>query len=253
MNRKSIAFFFGIVLAAAALGAPGMSVTVAPTMVSQYTFRGVRRDGPSFQPMIEYGSGSIVAGLWTSFPLGDRVPGQSNPEIDPYGFYTIELAKDLTLQPGFIFYTYPHAEGKNGFYKTTFEPSLGLNYTVVGIKLTPKIYYDAVLKQTLLEASAVYAVPLKGAGTEIDFLGTYGTFKATAAFEDTTPAVKNWGNYWLAGVTLPFQINKETKLSIGWAYTKGNDNFFKQGSLPKFVNTGAVGRGVATISCAFTF
>ena len=94
---------------------------------------------------------------------------------------------------------------------------------------------------------------MKDLGTEIAFLGTYGTFKANNAFENTSPAMKNWGSYWLVGITLPFQINKESKLSIGWAYTEGRDNFLKQGSAPKFVNGGAVGRGVATVSYAFTF
>ena len=177
----------------------------------------------------------------------------SDPEIDPYGSFKFELAKDLTLQPGFILYTYANAKKKDGFYKTTFEPSLALNYTVEGWTLTPKIYQDLVLKQTLLEFNAAYALPLKDLGTELDFLGTYGTFKATDAFESTTPAVKNWGNYFLIGATAPFQITKDSKLLIGFAYTKGSDNYFKAGNTPKFKNTGAVGRGVLTVSYAITF
>jgi uncharacterized protein (TIGR02001 family) len=241
------------VVAAPAPAAPSSSWVVTPTFVSQYMLRGVRLGGPSFEPTVEYDAGPLAIGLWSNFPLKDKVKGQSDPEFDVYGSYTFELAKDLTLQPGFIYYAYPNAKKKDGFYKNTFEPSLALNYTVEGIKLTPKIYRDVVLAQTLAEFSVAYALPLKEAGTEIDFLGTYGTFKATKAFEDSSPDVKNWGNYWLAGVTLPFQLNKDTKLSIGWAYTKGSDNFFKQGRAPKVENTGAVGRGVFTISCAFTF
>lgn len=239
--------------APAPAAAPSSTVTVTPAFVSQYMLRGARLGGPSFQPTIEYAAGAGVLGLWNNFPLQDKVPGQSDPEIDPYGSYTFELAKDLTLQPGFILYLYPNADKNTGFYKTTFEPSLALNYTFEGIKLTPKLYYDVVLKQTLLECSVFYAVPLKDAGTEIDFLGQVGTFKADDFAENTTPAVKNWGNYWLAGITLPFQINKNTKLSIGWAYTKGTDNYLKQGSAPKALNSGAVGRGVGTISYSITF
>jgi len=238
---------------APAAAAPSATWTVTPTIASQYMFRGVRLGGASFQPTIEYGSGPLVLGLWSSFPMKDKVPGQSDPELDPYGSYTFDLAKDLTLQPGFILYTYPNANKNNGFFGTTFEPSLALNYTVEGVKLTPKIYYDMVMKQSLLEFSVAYAIPLKDAGTEIDFLGQVGTFKALDMLENSSPAYKNYGNYWLAGITLPFQITKDAKLSIGWAYTKGSDNFFKQGSRPKFENTAAVGRGVATISYSMTF
>ena len=239
---------------APAPAAPNASWTFTPTFVSQYMFRGARLGGPSFEPALEYDYGSLALGLWTNFPLKDKVPGQSDPELDPYGSYTYELAKDLTLQPGFVLYSYPRAEKKNGFYRLTCEPSLALNYTISDVKLTPKIYRDVVLKQTLLEFNVAYAIPLKDAGTEIDLFGTVGTLKADAVAEDTTPDIKNWGNYWLAGFTLPFQIVKDSqKLSIGWAYTKGTDNFLKQGSAPKFENTGAAGRGVATVSWGWTF
>ncbi len=238
---------------APAPAAPSYTVTATPTFVSQYMLRGVRLGGPSFEPTIEYGSGNLALGLWMNFPLKDKVVGQSDPEIDPYGSYKFEIAKDLTLQPGFILYTYPNAKKKDGFYKTTFEPSLALNYTVNGWTLTPKIYQDVVLSQTLLEFNAAYALPLKDAGTELDFLGTVGTFKATDAFESTSPAMKNTGSYFLVGVTAPFQVTKDSKFLVGFAYTKGSDNYLKQGTAPRFSNTAAVGRGVLTLSYAITF
>ena len=227
-----------------------------PAFVSQYMLRGARLGGPSFEPTIEYDFGALALGIWANTPITDKVVGQSDPEIDPYGSYTVDLVKDkLTLQPGFILYTYPNAKTKDGYYKLTFEPSLTLSWMPAGgWKITPKIYRDVVLQQTLLEFNAAYTVPLKDAGTELDFLGTYGTFKATDAFEDTAPSEKNWGNYWLLGVTVPFQIVKDTqKLLLGFAYTKGSNNYLKQGALPAAFNPSAVGRGVVTIGYAFTF
>ncbi len=233
---------------AAAAAAPSSSWTLTPAVVSQYMLRGARLGGLSFQPVVEYTSGPVTAGIWNSIPLADRVPGQSNPEIDPYASYTTELAKDLTLQTGFILYLYPAARKKDGFYKMTFEPSVALNYTVEGIKLTPKIYYDTVLKQTLLEGTVQYSVPLKEAGTELAFTGQWGTFKARDFLENSSPRTKNWGDYWLAGVALPFQLDKSSKLTVGWAYTKGTGNFVKTGNTPKAANTAAVGRGVVTVA-----
>ena len=73
------------------------------------------------------------------------------------------------------------------------------------------------------------------------------------AAADTTPSVKNWGNYWLVGVSAPFTVTKDSKIVLGFAYTEGSGNYFKQGSAPKVQNTAAVGRGVLTVSYAITY
>jgi hypothetical protein len=240
---------------APALAAPTSSVTLTPSFVSQYMLRGTRRGGPSFEPNIEYASGPLALGVWTNFPLSEKVAGQSDPEIDPYGSFTFELSKEFTVQPGFIWYTYPKAEKAKGFYPQTFEPSIALNWMPAdGWKLTPKAYYDVLLSQVLVEFNAGYALPVKSAGTELDFLGTYGAFEATDARASISPATKNWGNYWLVGVSAPFQILNDTqKLILGFAYTKGSANFLKQDGTPKSKNSAAVGRGVFTLSYAITF
>ncbi len=241
--------------APAADAAPSSSWTFTPSFASQYMFRGARLGGPSFEPSIEFDSGSLALGVWSNFPIADKVDGQSDPEFDIYGSYSIEVVKDtLSWVPGFTIYTYPNAKKANGFYTATFEPNLAINYSVAGWKFTPKIYYDVVLKGPTLELTAAYTVPLKDLDTELDFTGTAGTFKWTSAAADTSPDVKNWGNYYLIGVSAPFQIVKDTqKLVVGVAYTKGSDNFIKQGSFAKVANSAAVGRGVVTISYAITF
>lgn len=230
------------------------SWTFTPAVASQYMFRGVRLGGPSFEPTLEYDYGALAAGVWGNIPLKDKVDGQSDPEFDFYGSYTVDVVKDtVSIVPGVTIYTYPNANKSNGFYKASFEPNLALNYTLGPVKFTPKLYYDFVLKGPTAELTAAFAVPLKDAGTELDFTGTYGTFKWTAAAADSTPDIKNWGDYYLVGVAAPFQLNKASKLTLGFAYTKGSSNFLKQGSAGKIANTAAVGRGVVTISYAYTF
>ncbi len=239
--------------AAAAPAAPSVSVIVAPAFVSQYMFRGSRLGGPSFEPYVEVDYENLAVGVWTNFPLKDKVPGQSDPEIDPYASYKIAINDSLNVQPGFTWYNYPNADESNGFFKSTFEPNIALNYTVAGVTLTPKFYYDVVLKGPTYEFNVAYAVPLKDIGSELDFAGTVGTFITRDSVKGADPRFKNWGDYYLIGVSMPFQLTKEMKLTVGIAYTKGSNNFLKQGSDPKFVNTGAVGRGVASISLAYTF
>ena len=233
--------------------APSSTLTFTPAFASQYMFRGARLAGPSFEPTVEWASGPLTLGVWANFPIKDKVPGQSDPEIDPYGSYTIELGKDLTLVPGFTLYTYPRAEPNNGFYKVTFEPSLALNYTVGAFKFTPKIYQDLVLDGPTAEFTAAFAAPLKDFGTELDFVGTVGSVYWKDYAQNTTPKIKNWGDYWLVGVSMPFALTKESKLVVGWAYTEGKNNYFKQASAPKVANTGAVGRGVFTLAYSYTY
>lgn len=232
---------------------PSVSWVVTPAVVSQYMFRGVRLGGASFQPAVECDSGSLALGVWTNFPMSAKVPGVSDPEIDPYGSYTIAVNDSVSVVPGFTWYNYPNADKTAGFYKSTFEPNVAVNFSLGGVAFTPKFYYDFVLKGPTYELTAAYAVPMSDAGTELDFAATVGTFKWTDAAENTTPSLKNWGDYWQVGVSAPFKIGKNAKFVIGFAYAKGSNNYVKQGSAPRAENTAAVGRGVLTLSYSFTF
>ena len=242
-----------VALLVAPARADGTSVVATPAFVNQYMFRGVRMGGSSFEPTIEVASGNFVAGVWGNFPIKDKVPGQSNPEIDPYGSYTFSVNDSVSLAPGFTWYNYPNADTNHGYFKSTFEPNLALNYTVVGVRFTPTLYYNFVLKGPTYELTAAYAIPLKALGSELDWTATAGTFKIDDASKGASPSVKNWGDYYLLGVSLPFAITMESKLTVGFAYTKGRGNFFEAGSTPKVGNPAAVGRGVVTLSYAYTF
>jgi uncharacterized protein (TIGR02001 family) len=232
---------------------PSSSWTLTPALVTDYMFRGVRLAGFSFEPNVEFDSGNLGLGVWANFPISDKVVGQSDPEIDPYGYYTITINDSTSIVPGFTWYNYPNANPSNGFYKATFEPNLTFNYTVGGVKFSPKVYYDMVLKGATVEFTATFALPLKDAGTELDFIGTVATYKWDDAADSATPSVKNYGDYWLIGVSAPFAVSKDSKFILGLAYTKGSNNYFKQGTAPKSANTAAIGRAVVTLSYAITY
>ncbi len=196
-------------------------------------FRGQRLGGQSFEPSLEADYGNWAIGVWANDPIsnGDKVPGQSDPEIDPYGSYTFNINDSLSIQPGFTWYTYVKAPTDQGYYRMTFEPNIALNYTVEGVKLTPKFYYDVILHTQTYEFDAAYTVPLKSIGSEFDFLGTVGTYFGTDVVNTggvaNAPDTKAWGNYWLAGVSMPFTISSVFKLSVGWAYTDGTDGLYQ--------------------------
>jgi uncharacterized protein (TIGR02001 family) len=240
---------------AVAPAAPSVTVTATASMVSQYMFRGLRLSDGGLQPSVEVSTGNLVLGAWGNFPLdGDKVPDSSDPEIDLYGSYAIPLRDGLTLAPGFTSYNFPSAPTSAGFYRSTFEPNIGLSWTMPdGVRLTPKVYYDLVLKGPTYEITALYALPLKNIGSELDFTATLGSYKWKEAANDASPEVKAWGQYWLVGVAAPFQITPKSRLAFGFAYTEGRKAYTKAGSFGKVPNSLAIGRGVVTVSYSMTF
>jgi uncharacterized protein (TIGR02001 family) len=266
MNKKTLALLVGLLTASALTlqaqtPAPAAPVapaptpdtfTVTPSYVTNYMFRGQRLGGSSFEPTIEYDSGNLGVGVWMNIPIADKVPGQSDPEIDPYGYYTFTLNDQMSVVPGFTLYTYPRAEGSKGFYTYTFEPNIAFNYTMGIVKLTPKLYYDVILKGPTAEITAAAAVPLKDISSELDLTAQYGAYFLDNAAKDTNPDVKAYGNYYLFGVSMPFQIGK-TKVTLGYAYTNGGDAFFKQSGSPRVPNTSAAGKSVGSVSLSWTF
>lgn len=244
---------FGQAPAAPAAAAPAVAITATGTLVTQYMFRGQRLSAGGFQPTLEAAVGDFTAGVWGNFVIDDQVPGSSDPELDLYGSYTVAMGKDLSIVPGATLYTYPKADKAAGFFKSTFEPSLAVNYTVEGIKFTPKVYYDVTLRGPTYEVTAAYAVALKDLGTELALTAQLGTFLLKDVANGSSPAVKSWGDYWLLGASLPVQVNKESKVILGVAYTEGRDAYTKQGNTPKSVNTLAVGRWVASLGYSVSF
>jgi len=195
-----------------------------------------------------------VVGAVANVPFnGDRVPGSSDPEIDLYGAYSIALPGGVTLTPGFTSYHYPNAPTRAGFYRTTFEPNVAASFTLKGVRLTPKLYYDVVLKGPTGELTATYALPLQDVGTELDFTATYGGYRWQDSANHASPDVKSWGQYWLAGVSLPYQLSRQARVALGFAYTEGWQAFTKAGSLRKEINGLAAGRGVVTLAFTWGF
>ena len=234
---------------------PSWSTTVTPTYVSEYMFRGVKLGGNSFEPYVTSTYGNWTLEVWANDPISnsDKVPGQSDPEIDPQGSYTFTINDSTNIQPGFTWYTYVRAPTNQGFYRMTFEPNLALNYTTDNVTITPKIYYDVVLKGPTYEMDFAYTTPWKAIGSEIDWVATVGAYDWTDSANEASPKIKATGDYWLLGFTMPFTVSKSAKIIVGYSYTGGADANFKQGNGPKITNTAAVNRGVVTASLAWTF
>jgi len=228
------------------------TVTITPSYVSEYMYRGTQLAGSSLQPAIEADAGQAVFGVWSNLPLASTGSVRAT-EVDPYASYSIPLGKEFSLAPGFEAYTYSQPSPAEGNYRARYEPNLSLTYSAHGIRVTPTAYYDLTLQELTLELTVTTALPLAAIGTELDLTGTAGNYTATHALDTSGPNEKAWGSYWLLGGSIPYQLVKNVKAAIGYAYTDGFDAHTQLGSLLRVVNPRAVGRSVLSASVTLSF
>jgi len=233
---------------------PTWVYSISPTYVSQYMFRGNRRGQDSFQGAIDATNNAWDVGIWASNPIGSVfVQGQSEPEVDGYASYTYPLNSAWSVEPGISLYTFTKAPTNLGFFHATVEPNLALNYLVDGFKLQPKFYYDVTLRAPTEELNASYALPLKDLGTELDFSGSIGTYYQYNAYNHSVPKTHAWGDYWSLGVAAPYNLTKDVKLTVGWAYDAGFDAYVKQQGFARRHGPEVNGKGVFSVSLTYTW
>lgn len=80
-------------------------------VVTDYRYRGISQSRlkPAVQAGVDYTNGGFYVGAWASTIkwIKDAGGGNANTEIDIYGGYKFELAKDFTLDLGVLTYQYP--------------------------------------------------------------------------------------------------------------------------------------------------
>jgi len=152
MNKKALLLLYLIGLVAAPSHSQSVAeregtLTITPSFVSGYMSYGVWLGGWSFQPTIEYSKGPLSLELFANFPIADKVPGTSDPEIDFSVSHTWDIMPDIfKVKPGVCLYTYPRANRDDGFYNVTWEPRISFDYTVSKMNFSLDFYYDVTMK-----------------------------------------------------------------------------------------------------------
>ena len=239
------------VFAASAHYAP--RTTLTSMLVSDYLFRGQRLGGLSLQPGFDLNTGESLAGISANFPVKDKVADQSDPEFDVYASHSCSLRDEWRLIPGFTFYVYPNAPTRAGYYRSIFEPSLALSYTVAGVRITSTCYYDFARKGPTFELASALALPLKTLGTELDLAASVGDYRLRDGFKNAAPEKKLSGNYWSLGASVPFQITSTSNIRIGISYSAGFNSHIKQGAAPRTGNPLAARRAIAQVGYSLSF
>jgi uncharacterized protein (TIGR02001 family) len=105
-------------IAGAQAADPGIAGNL--TLTSDYRFRGLAQSFklPAIQGGLDWSSaGGFYVGNWNSSISGLQYPNGAGLEMDFYGGYRFEVARNLTLDVGGLYYYYP------GAYYPGFEPS----------------------------------------------------------------------------------------------------------------------------------
>lgn len=232
------------------------AVSLTPSLVSQYMFRGIHIEGPSFQPSVEVVAGNLVAGVWANFPVASAPAGDQTDEIDPYASYKIAVSGNASLLPGIQIYGYPHSDTGAGSYRATVEPYLGLTYVVGPLTFSPKIYYDVILDSETYELNAGYKVPLPAVHTELDFAATLGTdvtHHPTNTAASGLPQAETRNSYWMAALTVPISFVRVGNLSLGYAYMMGFSGSVRESGMARMTDPASMGRPVLSVIYEYGF
>jgi uncharacterized protein (TIGR02001 family) len=199
------------------------SVTSNFSFTSEYVFRGTKITDQAFQPSVEVDSNNFDIGLWTSQPIIHN----EQDEVDIYGGYKYAVNKDLSVQAVATYYWYPEFDRNSRTNidgaKDSFEPGIGLTYTIEGFSPSAFYYYDTVLKTQTVLGALGYALPLAGIGTELDLTGYVGTASGRDVTPDLVSGVHQSYNYYGADVSLPYKLAPNTTVTLAGHYAS-NEN-----------------------------
>jgi hypothetical protein len=193
-------------------------VSVTVDFATAYTFRGSTLDSFVIQPGIEASGfgvleeyGSVLAGTWGNFDLGDNeetADSSEFSEIDWYAYYTLPpLIEDWYLFVGYIEYTYPNTERL-----ADKEANAGIRYEIADVELGVTVYYGIggdITGDTYYSLSALYSTTIN---KQLDFLtevliGYYDPEAGAAGWNDGTAdvGITYWINeVWSIGASLAY-------------------------------------------------
>ncbi|HET9822035.1 MAG TPA: TorF family putative porin, partial [Burkholderiaceae bacterium] len=169
-------------------------------VVSDYRYRGISQSRlkPALQGGVDYAAGGLYVGAWGSTikwikdagTLAGANAGSTNVEIDLYGGYKGELAKDLTYDVGGLYYLYPGNKYKDigGDNANTFELYGALTYGPVTAKYShavTSVFGNPDSKNSFyLDASATFDVGGFSVVPHVGYQKIKGPFSGPATYTD---------------------------------------------------------------------
>lgn len=192
------------------------SISMDFPYVTEYVFRGVGLAEESIQPSIEFASGDLYAGVWTSQPVAGA--GVAN-EFDFYLGYGWALNDTWAVDAGATYYHYPELPSGS----STLEPFVGLAGDLGGgFSGSGYFYHDIDLEASTFQFDLAYSIEMSDTST-FDLGGNFGSVSADGG-----------GDYKYYGLTatLNYTLNDVAGSYLGVAYA---DNDIGGGTEDEFV------------------
>ncbi len=181
---------------------------------SEHVFRGTQQSKQNITGGIEARMDQVYAGVWAVLPTADSFAAYQD-RIDVYAGYGFALSDGAWADIGVTGYIRPD----NGLL-FSYEDSVEVFAGVSGSgPFSPALYgfYDFVLEQATIEASAEYIVPV--GRTDLVFGGTAGYSNGSSL---------DYG-YVQADVELAHNFNRNTAVSLGGHFAASTEPTFLQG------------------------
>jgi uncharacterized protein (TIGR02001 family) len=171
------------------------------TLATDYRFRGISQTfrQPAIQGGFDYShSSGFYLGNWNSNVSGVQFANGGSIEMDFYGGYKFELAKDLTADIGFLYYYYPGSSiGTTGTKYDNAEIYVGAAYKWFSAKYSHGTTDFFGLNSTTSGVYAFTALPARGGSRGSGYLDLNATFevadKTNLSFHVGRQWVKNYG------------------------------------------------------------
>lgn len=197
-----LATFAGSVAAqTAAPAAPASPHTLTGniTLATDYRFRGISQTfrAPTLQGGFDYShSSGFYLGNWNSNVSGNQFNNGAGLEMDVYGGYKWEVAKDVTADVGLLYYYYPGAEiGATGTKYNNGEIYLGGSWKWLSVKYSYGLTDFFGLNGTT--SGAVFGLAANGDSKGSGYLDITGNWeiadKTTFTAHIGRQTVKNYG------------------------------------------------------------
>jgi hypothetical protein len=198
----------------------GISVIGDLTFASEYVFRGVERAAQSFQPSVEVGYGSFVAGLWTNQP----VSRSEHDEVNLYASYRW-VTGTLELEGIGTYYWYPEAKESLGEVRQSQEIGIGARWQIGRLSPGVSISRDFAVRSESVRGGLTYLLPFDGFGRSNVEVGVFGgAVDADKPMPGATGAAQGEAySYFGADFRVLRRLSEAAALSIGAHHATSRD------------------------------